>query len=204
MAVIENYKTNLYYHTLILGAGISGLACGCAYLRNNNTDFLILEKSEKPGGLCKSFKVDGFYFDYTGHLLHSLNPQIQEFICNYLNINLNKFERIAEIYFRKQFIKYPFQFNISALPKKLFEQCLNDYINAINSKNLEIKSTEYDNYKNWLLAEFGRQICNLFMFPYNKKLWRRDLEEITTDWIKSYIPRLKAADLKKIVKIKVT
>ena len=61
-------------NTLIIGSGISGLA----YAANTDDDYLILEKDSSPGGLCRTFYVDGFVWDYAGHLFHFVNPHLKK------------------------------------------------------------------------------------------------------------------------------
>jgi prolycopene isomerase len=50
------------YDAVIIGAGISGLVCGC-YLAKAGMRVLIAEQHSKPGGYCTSFKRKGFTFD---------------------------------------------------------------------------------------------------------------------------------------------
>ncbi len=59
------------YDAVIIGAGISGLVCGC-YLAKAGMKTLIVEKNAKPGGYCTSFKRGGFNFDACVHSLGSL------------------------------------------------------------------------------------------------------------------------------------
>jgi prolycopene isomerase len=54
------------YDAIIIGAGISGLVCGC-YLAKAGMKVLILEQHHKPGGYCTSFKRKGFTFDAAAH-----------------------------------------------------------------------------------------------------------------------------------------
>ncbi|MDD5005582.1 MAG: NAD(P)/FAD-dependent oxidoreductase [Candidatus Omnitrophica bacterium] len=56
------------YDTVIIGAGIGGLICGC-YLSKAGLDVLIIEQQNKPGGYCVSFKKGEFNFDAGGHYL---------------------------------------------------------------------------------------------------------------------------------------
>jgi phytoene dehydrogenase-like protein len=56
------------YDVIIIGAGISGLVCGC-YLAKAGMKVLILEQHDKPGGYCTSFKRQGFTFDAAAHTL---------------------------------------------------------------------------------------------------------------------------------------
>lgn len=59
------------YDAIIIGAGISGLVCGC-YLAKAGMKTLIVEKNAKPGGYCTSFTRGGFHFDACAHSLGSL------------------------------------------------------------------------------------------------------------------------------------
>jgi phytoene dehydrogenase-like protein len=59
------------YDAIIIGAGISGLVCGC-YLAKAGMKTLIVEKNSKPGGYCTSFRRGGFHFDACVQSLSSL------------------------------------------------------------------------------------------------------------------------------------
>lgn len=50
------------YDVIIIGAGIGGLVCGC-YLAKAGMKVLIVEKNDKPGGYCTSFKRNKFTFN---------------------------------------------------------------------------------------------------------------------------------------------
>lgn len=54
------------YDVVIIGAGMSGLVCGC-YLAKAGMKVLIVEKHYKPGGYCTSFKRKSFTFDAAAH-----------------------------------------------------------------------------------------------------------------------------------------
>jgi phytoene dehydrogenase-like protein len=54
------------YDVVIIGAGLSGLVCGC-YLAKAGMKVLIAEQHNKPGGYCTSFKRKGFNFDAAAH-----------------------------------------------------------------------------------------------------------------------------------------
>ena len=59
------------YDAIIIGAGISGLVCGC-YLAKAGMKTLIVEKNNHVGGYCSSFEKNGFLFDYCTHAVSSL------------------------------------------------------------------------------------------------------------------------------------
>jgi phytoene dehydrogenase-like protein len=54
------------YDAVIIGAGISGLVCGC-FLAKAGMKVLIAEQHFKPGGYCTSFKRGRFTFDAAAH-----------------------------------------------------------------------------------------------------------------------------------------
>lgn len=58
------------YDAIIIGAGISGLVCGC-YLAKAGMKVLICEQHYKPGGYCSSFKRGKFTFDAAPHCFGS-------------------------------------------------------------------------------------------------------------------------------------
>jgi phytoene dehydrogenase-like protein len=54
------------YDVVIIGAGISGLVCGC-YLAKAGMKVLLVEQHDKPGGYCTSFRRKNFLFDAAAH-----------------------------------------------------------------------------------------------------------------------------------------
>ncbi|MBU1869127.1 MAG: NAD(P)/FAD-dependent oxidoreductase, partial [Candidatus Omnitrophica bacterium] len=69
-----NDKLKNEYDVIIIGAGISGLVCGC-YLAKSGIKTLIVEKNAKPGGCCVSFKRKDFSFDACVYSLSSFQKK---------------------------------------------------------------------------------------------------------------------------------
>jgi len=81
------YKSNSF-DTIIIGAGIAGLTCGC-YLAKIGQKVLILEKNDKAGGYCVSFERNGFVFDVgIRGLSHSKEGGFIRKIIQELNLKL--------------------------------------------------------------------------------------------------------------------
>ncbi|MEE4364322.1 MAG: NAD(P)-binding protein, partial [Desulfotignum sp.] len=59
---------------IIIGAGISGLACAKT-LMQEDLRFLILEAGQKVGGRIKSDHVDGFILDHGFQVLQTAYPE---------------------------------------------------------------------------------------------------------------------------------
>jgi len=89
------------YDVIIIGAGIGGLVCGC-YLAKAGMKVLIVEKNDRVGGCCVSFKRKNFKFDAGAHIIGSCGKnQILGNILKQLNlkIDLIKFDPTDRINF---------------------------------------------------------------------------------------------------------
>lgn len=83
------------YDVIIIGAGISGLVCGC-YLAKAGMKVLIVEQHYKPGGYCSSFKRQGFTFDAAAHSIGGFKygnlGNIFEDLKLYEKVTIKKFD----------------------------------------------------------------------------------------------------------------
>lgn len=73
------------YDVVIIGAGISGLICGC-YLVKRGLRVLIVEQYSKPGGYCTSFERSGYRFDVGIHYLGGVKRGILAEIIKELDL----------------------------------------------------------------------------------------------------------------------
>ncbi len=89
-----NGGQNKEYDAVIIGAGISGLVCGC-YLAKAGMKVLVIERRANVGGCCTSFTTNGFTFDAFAHSVGGLRRDgTLEIVLRELEINERfKFER---------------------------------------------------------------------------------------------------------------
>lgn len=165
---------------VILGAGIAGLS---AAFHLKEKEYEIFEREGGVGGLCRSTSQDGFTFDYTGHLLHLSQPYAQKLLNDLLPDLLIRHRRNSAIYFKGTYIPFPFQANLWALPKEIARECLIEFIQASCE---EAKGG--DDFLSWIYRAFGPGIAKYFMIPYNEKLWRVPLDEISPEWVERFVP----------------
>ncbi len=165
---------------VILGAGLSGLS---AAFHLKGKKYQIFEKEGEAGGLCRSAVHDGFTFDHTGHLLHLSHPYTQKLLKKLLPDRLIRHQRRAAIYLNGRYIPFPFQANLWALPKDLTRECLAEFIRA-RSENAKNE----DDFLSWIYQTFGTGIAKHFMIPYNEKLWKIPLNEISLEWVERFVP----------------
>ncbi len=179
---------------LILGGGLAGLSAAYHLNRSSKLSSLVVEKQKTPGGTAGSVKKDGFTFDYTGHLLHLHDEYGKKLILDLLGENVAVHERSSWIYSRGAYTRYPFQANTYGLPEKVVNECLLGFLKTIHRPEggrVGLKPS----FKEWSLRQFGEGICRNFMFPYNEKLWRADLSELTTEWQGRFVPKPRASEV---------
>jgi protoporphyrinogen oxidase len=165
----------------IIGAGLSGLST--AY-HLKDAEYVIFEKEEEAGGLCRSIKEDGFTFDYTGHFLHTRHPYAEKLAEEILPGGFNRIQRRAFIYLQGRYIPYPFQAHTYSLPQDMRKECVMGFIDAQNQKK-----SPPGNFLDWINQTFGEGMSKYFFIPYNEKFWKMNLRELTPDWTSWSIPQ---------------
>ena len=178
--------------TLIVGAGISGLT----YANFCKDDFLIVEKENTPGGLCKSYFADNgrYVWDCAGHFFHFADKRIKHFFEERVSQEELVFrKKNTKIFYKNALIDYPFQSHIHQLPKEELIDCLYDLFN-------KKEKVEYENFCDMLYGKFGRSITEKFLRPYNEKLYACDLNILDADAMGRFFPYVDAIDIVKSFK----
>lgn len=171
--------------SLIIGAGVSGLAYGSQC----EGTYLIVEKEKVPGGFCRTFHQDGYVWDYAGHFFHFATEEIR----NYFESRIPKEELVCcnkntKIFYKGQYIDYPFQKNIHQLPKEEFIDCLYDL-------HFREQQESYKNFEGMLYGKFGKSITEKFLKPYNEKLYACDLNTLDADAMGRFFPYASETDI---------
>lgn len=152
---------------IIIGGGLS--AVSLAYFLQNNvniSEIIILEKEEKTGGLCRTFQTKSINWDIGPHIIFSKDSEILQLMKNLLDKNKLEHRRSNRIIYKDQFLQYPFENDLSKLDKNDLEYCVNSFIN-----------NPYENYipsnmLQFFLKTFGEGITNIYLCPYNEKIWK--------------------------------
>ncbi len=171
--------------TLIIGAGISGLACAD---RLGERDYLIVEAEDEIGGYCRTVKRDGFVWDYSGHFFHFRHPEIEEELVSRMDGRVLRIERDSRVWYADRFIDFPFQKNIHQLPEAEYQECVRD-LKARPSED------QTNSFKEMLYARYGRGIAEKFLIPYNEKLYATNLATLDVDAMGRFFPHASAEEI---------
>ncbi len=176
----------------ILGGGISAISLAL-FLQNKPKikEINILEKNNKPGGLLRSFKFDKLYYDVGPHIIFSKFEDILELNKKILNKNISKLTRSNKIiYKRKTYIKYPFENQLCKLNKNDLNFALNTFLNN------PFSDYSPKNMLQFFLKLFGKGITDLYLRPYNEKIWKFDPSFMDTQMVER-IPQPPKKDILK-------
>lgn len=171
----------------ILGGGITGTSLA-DLLQKKGVDYDLFEASKRLGGLCKSETVEGFVADRAGgHIIFSKNKDVLQYVLDAVeDIGTHESERKSAIYYRGDFVRYPYENGLGDLPKEDNFECLSTYIDAHFAR--EQGAEEPQNFRDWCDWRFGKGISRTFMHPYNEKIWKTDLEDMSIRWVSGRIP----------------
>lgn len=168
---------------LLLGGGLAGVSAAF-FLQNapNIDEIVIFEKEAELGGLCRSFVFDNRKVDIGPHIIFSKDTEILEFMKNLLGDNYLQHRRQNYIPHKGKRVSYPFENYLSDLPETDCTYCLKTFL---DNPYREYKA---DNMLQFFLKIFGEGITNLYLRPYNEKIWKFDPAFMDTKMV-DRIPR---------------
>ena len=170
---------------LVVGAGVSGLAFANFV---EGDDYLVCEAADEPGGYCRTVKKDGYVWDYSGHFFHFKHPEIERMLVERMgDQRVLRIVKDSRILWREGLVDFPFQKNIHQLPKEDFIDCLHDlYFREDRAPS---------NFQEMLYAKFGKSIAEMFLIPYNEKLYATDLSKLDVDAMGRFFPHADVSDI---------
>ncbi len=166
---------------LILGAGPAGLTVANKLKQIGITDFLVLEKEETAGGLCRSIDVDGFPFDIGGgHFLDVRRPKVNEFLFKFMpEKEWVKYDRDSRIVVNDNIINHPIEANIWQM--KIDDQV--EYIKSIATAGCNLGKEMPKAFVDWIYWKLGSKIAEEYMIPYNQKMFSQELNQLGIYWL---------------------
>lgn len=170
------------YDYLILGAGPAGLTFANLLKRNcPDASFLVLEKEEEAGGLCRSAEVDGSPLDVGGgHFLDVRRPKVNAFLFSFMpEEEWNVYDRDSRIDMGTYEIGHPFETNIWQMPQDRQVQ----FLKSIAVAGCNLGTPKPTKFVDWITWKLGDQIASDYMLPYNGKMFGGELDQLGTYWL---------------------
>ncbi|HTY13854.1 MAG TPA: FAD-dependent oxidoreductase [Candidatus Omnitrophota bacterium] len=170
----------------ILGGGLAGLSLAY-FLEKKGFATEVLETETVCGGLCRSFNKDGFTYDLGGHIVFSKDESTLSLMVKMLGSNKKKLYRNNKVWFKRRFVKYPFENGLSALDKEDIADCLLGFIDNRHAGKPH-------NFREWLYHTFGDGLADKYLIPYNEKIWNCPTNKMGLEWVER-VPKPPVADI---------
>jgi protoporphyrinogen oxidase len=140
----------------------------------------VLEAENSAGGLARSFRdPQGFTWDIGGHVQFSHYELFDNAMEQFLGSDgWLVHERESWVWMRNRFIPYPLQNNIHRLPPDDLNKCLQGLVEITRKPRPKPRD-----FAGWIDATFGPGLAEVFMRPYNMKVWAFPPELMNAGWV---------------------
>jgi protoporphyrinogen oxidase len=153
---------------LVLGAGVTGLAAATRLGRTA----VVLEGARRPGGLVTTERFGEYWFDKVSHLLYFPDDQVESEVRRRLGDVLAPCPPSSWVVTEAGVARFPLQHHLGHLRPDVMKRCLRDFPRTG-------PTVPAADYRGSLLQSFGAALCDLFLLPYNRKMWRRPLDQLS-------------------------
>jgi len=167
----------------VIGAGVSGLSI--SQCLKDRYDVKVFEAKSCAGGLIKCNRVNGnLYHVVGGHVFNSKRKDVLDWFWNFFDREKEfvKANRNACVYLKKP-VGYPIENHIYEMCDDLQKKIINDLLQIAKKGH-----QEPDNFQDFLKCRFGNTLYELYFKPYNEKIWKRELSDVSLDWLEGKLP----------------
>ena len=165
---------------VIIGAGPTGLGAAWRLQELGHGDWVLLERESGPGGLSASVRdAHGFTWDLGGHVLFSHYEYFDRLMGELLGSGWVEHQRSAWVWLRGRYVPYPLQHNLWRLSEADFHHCLE----GLRQAQALVDEHPPADFGEWILRHFGAGLAELFMVPYNTKVWGVPPSRLGVQWM---------------------
>ncbi len=180
-------KTTQMADVIILGAGPAGLSGGYELVKRNNKHVFLFEKDGQAGGISKTIKFRGCFFDLGGHRFHTDLPEVSGLWEEILGKDFLVRKRLSRIYYKNKFFNYPL-----TLANAFFGLGILESLVIVSSylKSKILPSKNEKTMEQWVSNRFGRKLFKTFFKTYTEKVWGIPCDKLSSDWSAQRIKNL--------------
>lgn len=161
---------------VVIGAGVTGLTVALDCLGNGHR-VTVLEKGDEVGGLCRSYRYDGFTFDIGPHRLFSGDPEIDRYFASILGPDHVAVPRVSMVKLNGRYHEWPLNAKsaIGMSPGLLF-RCMADLLGGRG------RGDDVRTLKDYVLSRYGDTIYRTFWEAYTEKFLGLTCDRVDAEW----------------------
>ena len=163
---------------IILGAGPAGVGAAYQLTRKGLARVTVLEQRDAVGGNAGSFEIDGVRVDYGSHRLHpACDPKILADLRDLLGEDLRDRPRHGRIRLQGRWIHFPLKPTdlLTKLPPGFALGAGWDTLRKLFPRDSDRPET----FASVLERGLGPTICREFYFPYARKIWGLEPDQLS-------------------------
>ena len=193
---------------IVIGAGPAGLTAAYELLKRGGYEVIILEASDRIGGISQTVKYNGNRMDIGGHRFFSKDDRVMRWWYSILppqgapakdDIIVNsdkvfdkngadpertdevmlKRNRVSRIYYNGKFFDYPVSMKWETIKNMGFVTTMKAGFSYIGATAHKLPETSLENF---YINRFGKVLYSMFFEGYTEKLWGRHPKYISADW----------------------
>ncbi|KAE9547381.1 hypothetical protein FO519_009408 [Halicephalobus sp. NKZ332] len=189
---------------IIIGAGPTGIGAisRISDLIEDETlkdvEVVLLEKESFPGGLASTVTDQkGFSWDLGVHVtgasrypvfLKTLQSVVPEwhYLKRTVKADMKHVLKNQDETPEGNYVPYPVQASVPYFPEDVKEKCIEE----LQKRFEENETKEFANFEEFSLYFFGRTLQEIFIRPYNEKVWTVKLDEMNCKWVEGRVPKV--------------
>ena len=193
---------------VIIGAGPAGLTAAYELLKTKEYEVVVLEATDRLGGISQTVKYGGNRMDIGGHRFFSKDKRVTDWWLEILPLQGSQSmddkllgreknlcdggpdpetedsvmlvrDRISRIYYKNCFFDYPVTLKWDTLKNMGFVTTVKAGFSYLKA---QIFKRDENSLEDFYINRFGRVLYSMFFEGYTEKLWGRHPSEISAEW----------------------
>jgi UDP-galactopyranose mutase len=161
---------------LIVGGGYAG-CCVARVLKGLGHAVRIFEKETVPGGMARSYQIEGMTYEHGPHVLanHGCSERAMTFIKKYIPVRNTTMS--AASFMQGTYLNFPpYAEDIKYLKQK--DQIEKEIV-LLNPRGID-----ETNFETYLISKVGKTLYTLFYKDFTEKFWQIEPRTLSASWAK--------------------